>query len=223
MTAILLVEDEPDIAGVVEKYLHAEGFGTHHFAEGSGVVPWVHENDPALIVLDLMLPGIDGLTLCRELRTFSTVPIIITTARIEEIDRLIGFESGADDYVCKPYSARELVARIKSLLRRATPAAGTGTEILLLPDKLEVCIKGHSASLSTLEYRLFELFYRHPGMIYSRSQILDQVYDDYRDISDRTVDSHIRNLRQKLKAIGLEESIKSVYGAGYRYQPPGEH
>lgn len=220
MTEILLVEDEPDIAGVVEKYLQAEGFSTHLFAEGTGVVQWVRENEPALIVLDLMLPGIDGLTLCRELRTFSTVPIIITTARIDEIDRLIGFESGADDYVCKPYSARELLARIKSLLRRASPAAAAGAEILLLPDKLEVCIKGHSASLTTLEYRLFELFYRHPGMIYSRSRILDQVYDDYRDISDRTVDSHIRNLRQKLKVVGLEESIKSVYGAGYKYEPP---
>lgn len=218
MATILIVEDEPDIAAVVEKYLQAEGYGTHHIVDGSEAIPWVQQHHPALIVLDLMLPGIDGLTICREVRTFSAVPIIITTARVDEIDRLIGFESGADDYLCKPYSARELVARIKSLLRRSAPAAESESEILLLPDKLEVCLKGCSATLTALEYRLFELFFRHPGQIYSRNQILDQVYDDYRDISDRTVDSHIRNLRQKLGVVGLGENIKSVYGAGYKYQ-----
>lgn len=219
MADILIVEDEPDIAGVVEKYLQAENFSTHHLDEGTGVVSWVRQQQPALIVLDLMLPGIDGLTICNELRTFTDVPIIITTARVDEIDRLIGFETGADDYVCKPYSARELVARIKSLLRRAAPTLESEAELLLLPDKLEVSLKGHSVALTALEYRLFELFYQHTGRIYSRAQILDQAYDDYRDISDRTIDSHIRNLRQKLKTVGLEENIKSVYGAGYRYQP----
>ena len=220
MADILIVEDEPDIASVVEKYLQAENLSTHHLDEGTGVVSWVHQQQPALIVLDLMLPGIDGLTLCKELRTFTDVPIIITTARIDEIDRLIGFEAGADDYVCKPYSARELVARIKSLLRRAAPSPNSDAELLLLPDKLEVCIKGHSVTLTALEYRLFEFFYQHPGRIYSRAQILDQAYDDYRDISDRTIDSHIRNLRKKLKDVGLEEGIKSVYGAGYKFQYP---
>lgn len=220
MTQILIVEDEPDIAEVVEKYLLAEGFTTHLIADGKEVVPWVRQHQPALVVLDLMLPGLDGLTICRELRDFSQVPIIITTARVEEIDRLIGFESGADDYVCKPYSARELVARIKSLLRRAQPPTDDVAGPLLLQDKLKICYRGESVTLTVLEYRLFELFYKHPDRIYSRSQIQDRVYDDYRDNFDRTVDSHIRNLRRKLKTIGLDECIKTIYGAGYRYQPP---
>lgn len=184
------------------------------------MVSWVRQHLPALVVLDLILPGVDGLSICKELRTFTQVPIIITTARVEEIDRLIGFEAGADDYVCKPYSARELVARIKSLLRRAVPPGMNETELLLLPDKHELCIKGRSVALTALEFRLFELFYQHPGRIYSRAQILDQAYDDYRDISDRTIDSHIRNLRNKLKGVELEESIKSIYGVGYKFQHP---
>lgn len=218
MAEILIVEDEPDIAGVVDKYLQAAGYDTHLLAEGGGVVSWVRKHQPSLIVLDLMLPGVDGLTICRELRTFTDLPIIITTARVEEIDRLIGFEAGADDYLCKPYSARELVARIKSLLRRTTPS--TDAELLLLPDKHEVCLKGLSVALTALEFSLFELFFRHPGRIYSRNQILEQAYNDFRDISDRTVDSHIRNLRKKLRHVGLENAIQSVYGAGYKYLPP---
>lgn len=219
MADILIVEDEPDIAGVVEKYLQAEDFTTHHLDEGTGVVSWVREQQPALIVLDLMLPGIDGLTICKELRTFTNVPIIITTARVDEIDRLIGFEAGADDYVCKPYSARELVARIKSLLRRAAVDINSGVELQLDPERHEIFLKGKAVVLTALEYKLFSLFYHHPGRIYSRDQILNQVYDDYRIVSDRTVDSHIRNLRHKLEQLAINDCIQSVYGAGYKYLP----
>jgi len=220
MTQILIVEDEHDIADTMARYLQAEGFRTHIIDRGTGVIEWVKKHEPALILLDLMLPGIDGLTLCRKLRQFTDVPVIITTAKVEELDRLRGFDSGADDYVCKPYSARETVARIKVMLRRASPPDKVETGLRLLPDTLELCHGSTCITLTAREFRLLELFYRHPGRVYSREDILSHAYDDDRNVSDRTVDSHIRNLRSKLRQLTLDEALQSVYGAGYKYVPP---
>lgn len=221
MTKILIVEDEPDIAEVLTKYLSANGFDPHTFDTGLGVIDWVKKNEPSLILLDLMLPGIDGITLCKKLREFTDTPIIMTTAKVEEFDRLKGFEIGADDYVCKPFSARELTARIKALLKRtAVPQQEKEIGLLLNPDTLEVCHGNTCIALTTREYRLLELFYRHPGRVYSREEILDLIYDDYRVVSDRTVDSHIRNLRTKLKQLTLDEALQSIYGMGYKFVPP---
>ncbi|MCO7223309.1 response regulator [Pleionea sp. CnH1-48] len=216
---ILVVEDEVDIASIVISYLQAAGYSTEHFSEGSGVVEWVKEHSPSLILLDLMLPGQDGMDICRAIRTFSDVPIIITTAKVEEIDRLIGLESGADDYVCKPYSPRELTARVKANLRRTDRQVSTSNQLVLNQDN-RVSYQANSVELTTVEYNLLKLLYSQPNRIFSRDQIIRSVYVDYREVSDRTVDSHIRNLRKKLKGLELDnELVRSIYGAGYKFEP----
>jgi two-component system sensor histidine kinase BaeS len=187
-----------------------------------GRTPGCATHSPDLIVLDLMLPGRDGLELCRDIRAFSRVPIIMATARAEEIDRLLGLELGADDYICKPYSPREVVARIKAVLRRARPEArgadGTGLSL----DKAAYKVRAGAAEveLTAVEFHLFATLYGEPGRIYSRAQLMDRIYADQRVVSDRTIDSHIKKLRKKLaELLPGEELIHSVYGAGYRYEP----
>ena len=216
---VVVVEDDLDMANILLKYLQAEQLNTMHFADGVGVVEWVKQHQPALVLLDLDLPSKQGSDVCREIRQFSDLPIIMTTAKVEEVDRLIGLEIGADDYVCKPYSVKELIARVKVQLRRLSRE-------LVAENALQVDANAHRISyhsqwveLTAVEFKLFYLLYSAPNRIYSRAQIMDLVYQDYRDISDRTVDSHIRNLRQKLAKFGLQaEFIRSVYGAGYKFE-----
>lgn len=217
---ILIVEDEADIAEVTQVYLQAKGHQTHWFAEGLGVVDWVQANQPSVIVLDLMLPGKDGLTICQEIRQFSDVPIIMTTAKVQEVDRLVGLDAGADDYVCKPFSTKELVARVQAALRRLDrQVIQSAPALQLVEGSYAVMYQGQRTELTQIEFNLFQLLYRHPGRIYSRAQILDLVYQDFRDVSDRTIDSHVRNLRKKLAQLNLpSEPIRSVYGAGYVYE-----
>ena len=218
---ILIVEDEPKIAGLLVDYLTQATFATHHISEGSSVVDWVRENEPDLILLDLMLPGKDGMSICKELRMFTQVPIIMITARVEEIDRLLGLELGADDYICKPFSPREVVARVKAVLRRAQVAAseasGSYRGIALDHDGFRASIRGEFLDLTRVEFRLLETLLSHPGRVWSRNQLMDVVYTDGRIVSDRTMDSHVKNLRQKI-AVQLpdDELIHSVYGIGYR-------
>lgn len=221
---ILIVEDETDLATVVDKYLKAADFNTHIIGNGLNVVDWVKSHHPTIILLDLMLPGKDGLSLCREIRNFSDVPIIMMTARVEEVDRLIGLESGADDYVCKPFSVRELVARIKVIIRRLGLSTDSKpTTLVVDKEKQLIQFNGKQLELTAVEFNLFHLMHSHPGRIYSRQQIIDQVYSDYRVISDRTVDSHIRNLRKKLAALaGEDELIHTIYSVGYKFEPPGK-
>lgn len=217
---ILIVEDENEIAEVSQMYLQSEGYQVKWFAEGNGVVDWVREHQPSVIVLDLMLPNVDGLTLCKEIRQFSDVPIIMTTAKVQEIDRLIGLDAGADDYVCKPFSHKELIARINAAVRRLDRRVVQSTALQLIEGSFALAYQNKRIELTQIEFNLFQLLYNHPQRIYSRSQILDLVYQDFRDISDRTVDSHIRNLRKKLMQLELPgEPIRSVYGAGYVYEP----
>ncbi len=223
MTKILIVEDEPDLAQLVQDYLSAAEFDSHIIAKGDEVEPWLESNNVDLILLDLMLPGKSGLDICKDIRNHSEkqqIPIIMVTAKVEEIDRLLGLELGADDYVCKPCSPREIVARVKAVLRRmqSTPQVQrSGVE--LNDDSQQVTVDGQTAELTTIEYSLLKLLYSEPGKIFSRQFIMDNIYSDYRVVSDRTVDSHVKKLRKKLQDLSPEkEVIHSVYGAGYKYE-----
>jgi len=222
---ILIVEDEAKLAQLLRDYLTHAGFQSNWLANGAQVIPWVKAQAPDLILLDLMLPGMDGIDICRELRRFSDLPIIMLTARVEELDRLLGLELGADDYICKPFSPREVVARVKTVLRRTQAHAEPSREgLLTLQDYSHRLHAGErEVELTMVEYQLFEALFKAPGRIYSRSQLIDRIYDDHRIVSDRTIDSHIKKLRKKLATlIPDQELIHSVYGAGYRYEEAQE-
>lgn len=226
---ILIVEDEPDLANLLNDYVAAAGYATHIINHGDEVEPWLSQNQPGLIVLDLMLPGKNGLDICKDVRAKSNIPIIMTTAKVEEIDRLLGLELGADDYICKPYSPREVVARIKTVLRRidlsnqSSDTPNNAVVIAINPDKLHLSINGVAIELTQIELNLFKLLYDEPGKIFSRQHILDNIYQDYRIVSDRTVDSHIKKLRKKLNdALPNNDLIKSIYGVGYKFEPDFE-
>ncbi len=218
---ILIVEDEPQLADLLGDYLSNAGFEPHILADGRDVVPWVKAHDPALIVLDLMLPGEDGMSVCRALRTFSDVPVVMVTARVEEIDRLLGLELGADDYICKPFSPREVVARVKAILRRTqqSPARSSPGSLEIDEAGYRAVLDGHVLDLTPVEFRLLANLASHPGRVFSRAQLLDRLYDDHRIVTDRTVDAHVKNLRRKMAAVrGEQEVIRSVYGVGYRLE-----
>ena len=218
MTArILIVEDESELAAIVADYVAAAGYTAEVIADGKVALERATKAMPDLIVLDLMLPGIDGLSVCQALRAFSEVPILMLTARVEEVDRLLGLEAGADDYLCKPFSPRELVARIKAILRR-TRAEATDRPLLRIDEAARsIRVGAHALDLTPSEYHLLATMLRRPGMAYSRTQLLDVVQRDNLDANDRTIDTHIKNLRRKLAAVLPEvEIIHSIYGVGYR-------
>lgn len=178
---VLVVEDDPRIALLLLDYLRSEGFDARTLADGHLALAEVRHAPPSLLIMDLNLPGLDGVSLCRAVRQFSDVPILMVTARIDELDRLLGLNSGADDYVCKPFNPREVMARVQALLRRAE------------------------------------------GRVFSRSQLLESAHGDLRDVSDRAIDTHVKNLRRKLQAVCAEDDcIASVYGVGYRFDAPAE-
>jgi two-component system response regulator BaeR len=218
---VLIVEDEQKIAELLADYLKAEGYRTQVIADGREVAAAVRDGAPALILLDLMLPGRDGLAVCREVRETSSVPIVMVTARVEEIDRLIGLELGADDYICKPFSPREVVARVKAILRRsrAGEAGGRASRLAIDDDKHHVALDGHAIVLTPVEFRLLKLLASNPGRVFSRNRVLEDLYADHRVVTDRTVDSHVKNLRKKLEAACPGEAIvHSVYGLGYKIE-----
>ena len=227
---ICIVEDEQDLAQLLDDYLRASGYRTQQFHSGTEADTWLTHNKPDLILLDLMLPGMDGLQVCKNQHARAPVPIIMVTAKVEEIDRLLGLELGADDYICKPFSPREVVARVKAVLRRsqyitpseANPQQSDSAKTVSLDEHCQqVTVFDKAIELTTIEYQLFALLYNQPGRIYSRQYILDNIYQDYRVVSDRTVDSHIKKLRKKLAvASGEAELIRSVYGSGYKYEQP---
>lgn len=222
---ICVVEDEPDLANLLVDYLKASDFQTIMFNRGDQAHLWLQDNKPDLILLDLMLPGMDGLQICKNQRAQSSIPIIMMTAKVEEIDRLLGLELGADDYICKPYSAREAVARVKAVLRRTHPATqnteASMSPVLIDEQSMSVRIFNQSVELTSVEFQLFSLLHSHPGRIFSRQYILDNIYQDYRIVGDRTVDGHIKKLRKKLSEVNDQvELIRSVYGSGYKYEAP---
>jgi two-component system, OmpR family, response regulator BaeR len=224
---ILIVEDEPKLSALLADYLAAENFTPVILEDGRDVVPYVRERQPAMVLLDLMLPGRTGLDVCRELRTFSEIPVMIITARVDEIDRLLGLELGADDYVCKPFSPREVVARVKAILRRAevrSHAERDGEDAVPSPFTIDrqhhvAKLDGKELNLTPVEFRLLALLHAGAGRIYARDYLLRTLYDDHRVVADRTIDSHVKNLRKKIEAIRPgQELIRSIYGVGYRLE-----
>ncbi len=223
---ILIVEDEPKLASLESDYLTQSGYETEIIGNGLEVVPYVKSTPPNLILLDLMLPGKDGMEICKEVRQFSNIPIIMITARVEEIDRLLGLELGAYDYICKPFSPREVVARVKAVLRRfQPPATATSTIacesnlVTLDEKKYKAHVNNQEVSLTAVEFQLLNKLYSEPGRIYSRAQLMDYIYSDHRVVSDRTIDSHIKKIRKKLiDALPEQELIHSVYGVGYKFE-----
>ncbi|HHS9672918.1 two-component system response regulator BaeR [Klebsiella michiganensis] len=221
---ILIVEDEPKLGQLLIDYLQAAGYAPTLIDHGDRVLPYVRQTPPHLILLDLMLPGTDGLTLCREIRRFSEVPVVMVTAKIEEIDRLLGLEIGADDYICKPYSPREVVARVKAILRRCKPqrdlqALDAESPLIVDEGRFQASWRDKLLDLTPAEFRLLKTLSQEPGKVFSREQLLNHLYDDYRVVTDRTIDSHIKNLRRKLESLDAEQSfIRAVYGVGYRWE-----
>jgi len=218
VATILIVEDEPKLAALEADYLAAAGYATHRIEDGLQVVPWVRANAPDLILLDLMLPGRDGLEICRELRAFTDVPVVMVTARVEEIDRLVGLEAGADDYVCKPFSLRELVARVKAILRRG-PGAKTAAGLVLDEARHAAELDGKPLDLTPVEFRLLAILAAAPGKVFSRANLLERLYPDHRVVTDRTVDTHVKNLRRKIaEARPGDDPLPSIYGVGYKLE-----
>lgn len=217
---ILLVEDEINIAKIVREYLLKEGFEVLHEASGLKALEMINAQAFDLLLLDLMLPGLSGLEICKAVRQHSAVPIIMITARVDEIDRLIGLEMGADDYICKPFSPREVVARVKAVLRRHQHGfTDQKNEALLEIDAAAfvVRVKGQLLDLTLSEFKLLSSLAARPGHVLSRAQLLDALSDE-KDVFDRTVDSHIKNLRKKLTPFfSDQEIIQTIYGVGYRF------
>jgi len=217
---VLIVEDEAKLAGLLRDYLAQDGFEVSVLHRGDEVEPWVSTHDVDLVLLDLMLPGKNGLEVCKALRASSGVAIIMVTARVEEIDRLLGLELGADDYICKPFSPREVVARVKAVLRRAKRGERPAEAGVKLDEAgYRATIGGTDLNLTAVEFQLLKVLADHPGRIYTREQLMDAMYRDERVVADRTVDSHIKKIRRKIAAVLPDrEVVHSVYGLGYKYE-----
>ena len=220
-STILIVEDEPKISHLLRDYLQQAGYETRESLNYEQIQGWVEQEEINLILLDWMLPGMSGLEICQQLRTISTVPILMITARVEEIDRLKGLDSGADDYICKPFSPREVVARVKAVLRRtyhedhAELIAGS---LRLDQTTHQVWVDESEVVLTPNEFGVLKVLLQRPGKVWSRESLLQQVQGYQFNGYDRTIDTHVKNLRKKLATYGLDSSIVTVYGIGYRFQ-----
>ncbi len=220
---VVVVEDDAKIAALLADYCEAGGYRCTQIGNGSEAVAFLRNNPCDLLLLDLMLPGMDGLEVCTAVRGFSQLPIIMLTARVDEVDRLLGLENGADDYVCKPFSPREVMARVKAQLRRAQGKVLRGQEspVVVEREQMRILVKGAALPLTPVEYRLLAELITHPERVFSRQHLLDLCHDDQRDTNDRTIDSHIKNIRRKINAIMPgSECLQSVYGVGYRFELP---
>jgi two-component system response regulator BaeR len=217
---ILIVEDEEKLAGLLRDYLTQEGFEVAMLHRGDQVEDWVRAHGTDLVLLDLMLPGKNGLEVCIALRASTDVSIIMVTARVDEIDRLLGLELGADDYICKPFSPREVVARVKAVLRRTRRGETPPDGGLALDDAgYKATLAGKDLALTAVEFELLKVLVAHPGRIYTREQLMDLMYRDQRVVSDRTVDSHVKKIRKKIAGVLPDrEIVHSVYGVGYKYE-----
>ena len=222
-SSILIVEDEVKLANLLADYFKLTEYQPHQIHHGDEVLSWVKTHQPTVILLDIMLPGKDGITLCKEIRQFSNVPILMVTAKVDEIDRLLGLELGADDYICKPFSPKEVVARVKAVLRRSQQFTldNVGATLKLDPQRLVVRFNGLDIALTSVEFELLRPLVKQPGRIFTRQQLMQNMYSDERIVNNRTIDSHIKKLRKKLADISQgQDMIQSVYGAGYRLLLP---
>ena len=217
---ILIVEDEVKLATLLQDYLIQSGFEATVVHDGSEVEPWLATHQPSLILLDLMLPGKSGMEICKEIRRTSALPVIMITAKVDEIDRLLGLELGADDYICKPFSPREVVARVRAVLRRSEGMDKPADKGLMLDaDTYKATINGHDLHLTAVEFQLLKVLSDQPGRIFTRSVLVDKIYSDGRVVSDRTIDSHIKKLRKKIAAqLPDQELIHSLYAVGYKFE-----
>ena len=223
MTTVLVVEDEIEIARVVRDYLRNAGFEVIVVGDGGSAVASVRSAKPDLLVLDLGLPGRDGLDVAREIRRWSDTPIVMLTARGDETDRIVGLEIGADDYVVKPFSPKELVARVRAVLRR-TRTAARGDEIVRAGDveidtaKMRVSVGGTQVDLTPTEFQLLVTLAREPGRVFTRSQLLDAVHGVAIESYERAIDAHVKNIRRKLEPTpGSPRYVVTVHGVGYRF------
>jgi DNA-binding response OmpR family regulator len=221
---ILVVEDESKIARLVRDYLEHAGFETVVASDGDTALASARRSKPDLVVLDLGLPGRDGLDVARTLRRTSTVPIVMLTARGDEIDRVVGLELGADDYVVKPFSPKELVARVRAVLRRTEAARARGPEVLRVADvevdvgRMRVSVGGRPVELTTTEFQLLAVLIREPGRVFTRGQLLDAVHGVAFESYERAVDAHVKNIRKKLEPTpGRPRYLLTVHGVGYRF------
>jgi len=216
---IVIAEDEPKLAALLENYLHRDHFRTRIVGDGRRVVRTVKETHPDLLLLDVGLPHRSGFDICQELRAFTRMPILMVTARAEEVDRLRGLEIGADDYICKPFSPREVIARIKAVLRRTNYGAVSTVGLVIDEINSSVSIDGKLIELTPAEYNMLKVLAATPNRLLSRQQLMDALYSDGRTVVDRTIDSHIKNLRRKLgDAKRGADWIETVYGVGYRFK-----
>ncbi len=217
---VLIVEDEVKIASLLQDYLRQSGFETDCLYNGSEVESWLAENTTDIVLLDLMLPGKTGVEICKDVRKNSALPIIMITAKVEEIDRLLGLELGADDYICKPFSPREVVARVKAVLRRTDNIESLSDKGLVLDtETYKANVNGQNLDLTAVEFQLLKVLSDQPGRIFSRSVLVDKIYNDGRVVSDRTIDSHIKKLRKKIADVLPDvELIHSLYAVGYKFE-----
>ncbi|MCL4127199.1 UNVERIFIED_CONTAM: hypothetical protein GTU68_002354 [Idotea baltica] len=216
---ILIVEDEPKIAQLLSDYLSNAGYKVKVLVEGSSAVDVIRQTQPDCVILDVMLPGKSGLDICKEVRQFSMLPIVMITARVDEIDRLLGLELGADDYICKPFSPREVVVRIRNILHRVGLSETQQTEPSPIDQSGFQCVlAGESIALTAVEFRMLFAMTSRPGCIFSRDQLMNSAYTDTRVVSDRTIDTHIKNLRKKISEASEDELIHSIYGVGYKVE-----
>lgn len=215
--SILIVEDEIKLAELLADYFKLTEYTPNLIHHGDDVIDWVKQHQPKVILLDIMLPGKDGITLCKEIRQFSNVPILMITAKVEEIDRLLGLELGADDYICKPFSPREVVARVKAVLRRTQTVDNISDFLQLDEHRFIVSYHHKEVTLTSVEFQLLKPLAEKPERIFTREQLMRNMYSDHRIVNNRTIDSHIKKLRKKLADISEgKDWIQSVYGTGYR-------
>ena len=220
---LLLVDDEVKILDMIDNYLKREGFEIIRASNGNEALEVFRSQSFDLVVLDLMLPELNGLEVCKEIRRFSEVPIIMLTAKTDEIDKLLGLELGADDYISKPFSLRELTARIKAVLRRSRNYSPAVTTIMvnnlrLEPSRFELYVDDTLLTLTPTEFKLINALLEYPGQVFSRLQLLERAYGDIYEGYERSIDTHISNLRRKLEKAGSQIYIKSVYGIGYKVE-----
>ncbi len=224
MKTILVVDDEPKISQLARDYLEHAGFGVIVAGDGQAALTAVRQRRPDLVVLDLGLPGLDGLDVTRELRRDSTIPIVMLTARDDELDKLVGLELGADDYLTKPFSPRELVARVRAVLRRTEAGSGGPSDLVRAGDvvldvpRMRTEVAGRTVELTATEFGLLRTLAASPGRIFTRSQLLDEIRGVAFESYERAIDSHIKNLRRKLEPDPREPRyVLTVYGVGYRF------